>query len=96
MKVISAGHSYELLNSTGTRIVGTLNFVKKVDGRMMHDGTTTEEVIDVLVDRIQALNGNFPCAENDTAVASLFKAKEALEARTKDRIERGVEGKDKI
>lgn len=95
MKVISAGHQYELLNKNGTRIVGTLNFVKKVNGSMMHDGTTTEEVIDVLVDRLRTLDEKFPCKENTNAITALLQAKQELEARTKDRTERGVEGKDK-
>lgn len=95
MKAVSAGHSYNLHNMAGNRIVGILNFMKKENGKLLHEGTTTEEVIDVLIDRITVLNDKFQCKENLEAIDYLTKAKQALEARTADRTRRGVEGKDK-
>lgn len=96
MKAISPGHTYELHNLAKTRVVGQLNFIKKVDGKLMHDGTTTEDVLDVLIDRIKTLDEKFACEQNKWAIDYLEKAKAALEARIEDREKRGVEGKDKL
>lgn len=58
-----------------------------------NDGTTNEEVLAVLIDRISFLNEKFPCAENLFAISSLKGALHWLEERTKNRKNRGVEGK---
>lgn len=44
---------------------------------------------------IEGLNKQFPCAENEAAIAHLSAAVSALKARKKDRERRGVEGEDK-
>jgi hypothetical protein len=98
MMVIVAGHEYELLNADATRIIGALFFVnKKLQGDklvLVKDGTTTEEVLRVLIDRLEHLDSKVPCKENKTALAALKKALTALEARTADRQTRAVEGTD--
>lgn len=60
-----------------------------------NDGTTNEEVIRVLVDRIGFLNGKFPCRENSLAITRLQEALFWLEERTRGRVDRGVEGQCK-
>lgn len=75
-----------------------LQFIEKVkDGDegllTVSDGTTNEEVISVLIDRLQFLNDKFPCKENAMAITNLQQARMWLEERTKDRTSRGVEGK---
>ena len=58
------------------------------------NGATIEEVIEVAKCRIVELNAKFPCRENSLAITKLEEATHWLEARTKDRIKRGVEGKE--
>ncbi len=57
------------------------------------NGTTNEEVLKVLINRIQFLNGKFPCRENSIVITKLEEALMWLEKRTRDRVVRGVEGK---
>lgn len=58
------------------------------------NGATIEQVIEVARARITELNAKFPCRENSLAITKLEEAIHWLEARTKDRIARGVEGKE--
>ena len=57
------------------------------------NGTTLEEMLRVTHARLTDLNSRFACPENFEALAGIEVAQEALEARTKDRTERKVEGK---
>jgi hypothetical protein len=97
MKVIDQGHLYELEGFEGTP--QTISFIKKEsipgssDLKTIHDGTTNEEVIKVLIDRLAFLETKFPCKENRYAIDDLKSALFCLELRTKDRKARGVEGK---
>lgn len=59
----------------------------------VNDGTTNEEVIKVLIDRLVEMGKKFPCRENSLAVTKLEEALMWLEKRTADRVKRGVEGK---
>lgn len=102
MKVITVGHRYELENFENKDNPGqTLQFIEKVpvqdvlDGRLItiNDGTTNEEVLRVLIDRLNTLQGKFPCRENAIALTHLETALLWLEKRTADRKARGVEGK---
>ena len=45
---------------------------------------------------IEGLNKNFPCRENALAITKLDESLMWLEARKKDRIDRGVEGENKL
>ena len=55
-------------------------------------GTTNEEVIDMLIDRLNILNRKLPCRENSLAITKLEEARMWLYKRTQEREERGVEG----
>ena len=61
------------------------------------NGTTNEEVIHVLIERIESLQAmdryKYACHENSSALTHLAEALNALEARTYRRIQRNVEGK---
>ena len=57
------------------------------------DGTTNEEVLRVLIDRMNYLQGKFPCRENAHVIWKLEEALMWLEKRTADRKARNVEGK---
>ena len=63
MQVITTGHKYELASFEGGP-AQTLQFIEKVptaegskELRTVNDGTTNEEVLKVLIDRLQYLSG---------------------------------------
>ena len=56
-------------------------------------GATNETVIAAVIHRLEILNAKFPCKENEDALISLKDALQALESRTRNRQQRGVEGK---
>lgn len=60
------------------------------------NGTTNEEVIQLLVDRLESLqkmqDGRYACRENSLAITHLQEALHWLEHRTRARQRRGVEG----
>ena len=58
------------------------------------DGTTNEEVLEALINRMNFLDGKFPCRENSIVITHLETALLWLEKRTNDRIKRNVEGKN--
>ena len=59
----------------------------------INEGTTNEEVIEVLIDRMKYLQAKFPCKENACAITHLEESLMWLEKRTRDREKRNVEGK---
>ncbi|HEY4832765.1 MAG TPA: hypothetical protein VIH61_09440 [Waddliaceae bacterium] len=99
MKIIDAGHKYQLDNFEETGFQD-LNFIKKepvsegsTELKTVQSGTTNEEVLAVLIDRLQFLNTKFPCRENSIVITKLEEALMWLEKRTAGRKIRGVEGK---
>lgn len=56
------------------------------------NGTTNEEVIQLLIDRIRSLNVIMHSTHNEGALDFLEAAKAELNLRTHEREERGVEG----
>ena len=101
MKVLIEGHRYELSNFENKESVGQeLQFIQKqpiqegaVELVTISDGTTNEELIEVLINRLVYLGNKFPCRENSIAVTKLEEALMWLNKRTQDRVKRGVEGK---
>lgn len=101
MRVITEAHRYELANFENKDGVGqVLQFIEKQPNPenlseliTINDGTTNEEVIEVLIDRLNVLNKKFPCRENSLAITKLDEALLWLNKRTADRIKRNVEGK---
>lgn len=59
----------------------------------VNDGTTNEEILEMMIDRMKYLQAKFPCKENACCITHLEEGLMWLEKRTKDRIKRGVEGK---
>ena len=100
MKVLKEGHLYELANFENKEAKGQeIQFIEKgnlsdnsISLVTINDGTTNEEVIEVLIDRLQYLNGKFPCRENSIAITKLEEALMWLNKRTEDRLKRNVEG----
>ena len=100
MQVITTGHKYELASFEGGPSQ-SLQFIEKVptaegskELRTVNDGTTNEEVLKVLIDRLQYLNGIFPCRENAIVITKLEESLMWLNHRTAQRQARGVEGKN--
>lgn len=101
MKVLKPGHSYELANFEQdiAELNQHLHFIDKKPcedgcGMLMtvRDGTTNEEVLTVLIDRIKYLQEKHPCRENAIVITKLEESLMWLEKRTADRIARSVEG----
>jgi hypothetical protein len=101
MKVIVEGHLYELadMEENPGDPPQTLQFIHKteIDGQFVTvtNGTTNEEVIAVLIDRIRYLDRKAHHLENTNALDYLEGALEALKRRTEERKMRGVEGTPK-
>ena len=101
MNVIVEGHKYELSNFENKNAEGQmLQFIQKEPKEAgstelitVADGTTNEEVIEVLINRLNYLQSKFPCRENALAITKLDEALLWLNKRTADRLKRNVEGK---
>ncbi len=104
MKILTPGHKYELDHFESYGLPGcpvqTLQFIEKVPSKdptaplvTVNDGTTNEEVLRVLIDRVQYLNAKFPCRENAIVITKLEESLMWLNKRTADRVARQVEGK---
>jgi len=57
------------------------------------NGTTLENVLSLLIERTKQLNEKFPCRENSIAITKMQEAKMWFDERTRERVERGVEGR---
>ncbi len=103
MKSLIAGHKYELSNFENPEKDGqVIQFIQKIPSQenptqltTVSDGTTNEEVLAVLIDRLNHLYNKFPSRETAVAITHIETALMWLEKRTKDRIKRGVEGQHK-
>jgi hypothetical protein len=99
MNILVEGHQYQLKDFEGDGHSQTLQFIHKEPGTFsgelvtVANGTTNEELLEVLINRMQYLQGKFPCKENACAITHLEEALMWLEKRTRDRVKRGVEGK---
>ena len=90
MKILTAGHRYELVNFEAPEAAGqVVQFIEKnVEGDTLTtvaDGTTNEEVLQMLLDRLNFLQTKSPCAENAFAIANIFQALTWLGVRTANR-----------
>lgn len=100
MNVLVPGHRYALDNFENPESKGQeIQFIHKEpikDSTLyetVSNGTTNEEILEMLIDRMQFLQDKFPCRENALTITKLEEALMWLEKRTKDRIKRNVEGK---
>ena len=107
MKILKEGYKYELSNFENKDNKGqTIQFIEKVlksqinehtvkptEFVTINDGTTNEEVIEMLIDRLSYLQNKFPCKENACAITHLQEANMWLYERTRKRINQNVEGK---
>ena len=59
------------------------------------NGCQIDFILNVVMALLQGANEKFPHAENEKAMDHIMKAWQALQRRTKERTERGVEGYEK-
>ncbi|WP_051263761.1 hypothetical protein [Tenacibaculum ovolyticum] len=101
MKTLTQGHKYELKGFENAKITQTIQFIEKApigdttELETINDGTTNEEVLEMLIDRMNYLQGRFPCEENAIVITNLQESLMWLEKRTSDRKKRNVEGSNK-
>src|SRR6218665_678040 len=99
MDIITEGHKYKLTNFENPNEGQIIQFIEKTPGRepgslyLVNDGTTNEELLKVLIDRLTYLNGKFPSRENSIVITKLEESLMWLNKRTADRKARNVEGK---
>jgi hypothetical protein len=93
---IDPAHIYEISGGQ------TVRFLKKervspdtTELRLVYNGTTNEELLEVLIDRTQTLQDKFPCNENEFALSHMRQALELFNHRTRQRQAQNVEGTDK-
>lgn len=97
-------HDYEIITSRGiaggrldlTGDFEGITFLQKRDlgnGNVeVRPGLQSEQLLIVLIDRHKKLDAVFPCKENKQLIGHLEAALGCIEARVRDRLERGVAG----
>jgi len=109
IQILKLGHKYQITHSRDTVIenkVGREKYESPVisfqDGPIKENGLNgirNEDLLEVLIDRLEYLqekdDGRYACPENYEALINIKLALRRLNARTKDRIKRGVEGTNK-
>lgn len=83
-------------SGTPSPVSQDITFYKKNPDGTWENGTTVEELLRVAKERLILLCSKFPSRENALAITKIEEASMWLEARTKDRIKRGVEGQHKL
>jgi len=96
MKALTPGHRYLLDDyryneeQNGHQILQF--FHRDAGGNVLHNGTTNEEVLSMLIDRMQHLSERVPSRESSIVITKLEECLMWLSKRTADRVARGVEG----
>lgn len=70
-----------------------VSFYEMYPNGTIENGTTIEEMLRVSIARLTDLNSRFSCQENSIAITKMQEALMWLNERTRERKERGVEGK---
>ena len=93
MNIVKAGHEYNY-DAVADKNSIILN-IKFQDGTVPdvgRNGWQNEELLEVLINRMNYLQDMFACRENAIAITKLQEALMCLKQRTSDRIKRNVEG----
>lgn len=92
----NVGHNYHigLECEEGFAVFAEIDFQNGAVKANGVNGITNEALLAILIHRTKALNEKFQCKENEQAICGMEFALHALESRTKNRIDRGVEGLD--
>ena len=101
MVVLKEGYIYELRNYEDKTLSQTVKFISKkksndnnVYSVVTDDGTTSEEVVTMLIHRIKYLNKLKPSSFNKLAIKYLNEALSALTMRKQSKIETHAEARD--
>ena len=90
-----AYHLYYILGAENG-LLGVVNFQKGAVKEVGINGVANEDLISIVMDRLEKFQeGPFSCDANKYALWYLQGAMTTLEDRTKERRDRGVEGKEK-
>ena len=98
MTIVTTGHLYYLNNFEGPGNQSIQFIEKKPESEgstkliTVNDGTTNEEVLAMMIDRMIYLQNKFPCRENAIVITKLEESLMWLNKRTSDRKARNVEG----
>lgn len=97
MKELVKGHAFELESMDGEnpQIVEFINKMKDeaTDELItLKDGTTNEEVLRMMIRRMERLQEKMKCWENTAVIFKLKECLSILQSRTFERIQAGVEG----
>lgn len=95
MKILTAGHKYALEAFEGGQDQHLQFIEKDVAMQTINDGTTNEEVLAMLIDRLAYLGDRLPCRETALAKTRIEEALMWLNKRTAIRTQLGVEGTSK-
>lgn len=85
MRIIDPGHKYEVNYLDGNDNIDTITFVKRGHPGKNHPGTTNQELLRVLIDRIKFLNTEIPWRGNEEILFYLRKALILHECRALER-----------
>lgn len=92
MRILTPAHKYEVDNfgeGNGSQVI---EFTRKEAGYHI-PGTTNEEIINMLIDRLLTLHSKQPCDENRIAI-ELLKLSKSYVIKRKDRVQRHKRLKD--
>lgn len=99
MKIVKPGHKYEAAHFVDKNAFTVIQFVEKepsspgsTDLKLVNDGVTNEELLEVVLNRLNYLQAAFPCRENAVAITNIQQGLLWLNERTRQRKERNVEG----
>ncbi len=88
----NACHEYEITDKDG-KTLGEVSFQNGPIKEVGVNGVMNEDLIAILISRMKGFqSGDFACVANSHALSHLKNALGALQARTAQREERGVEG----
>lgn len=97
----NGAHKYSFINSIGHQEgepvydfnrMQSVQFVQKNENGTITPGVQSEQLLIALIDRHKKLNAKYPSREGALAITKMEEALMWLEARVKDRTERGVMG----
>lgn len=95
MKIIETGCIYELSNFDDPNTVQTITFASKRlkdektgEMELVHDGTIDEEVIEMLIDRLEYLHLELPIRDSIEATTHLNRILASIQGRVLERKQR--------
>ena len=99
-KDYGGAHRYEMVNSLGFNngeaqydsSTQLIQFVQKNEDGTITPGLQSEQLLIALIDRHKKLNNKFPSREGSLAITKMEEALHWLEARVRERVNRGVMG----